>query len=270
MKKTELYRRVSSSKGRDVRINEDLCFYNPKAVHDALTTNHEVIRWLKFISNHYLPPLGKKILLLYPCSSEKPYHKSRSHKILFNTLNKLGERRKDVHLVTVSEPFGLVPEEFYEKKTKWHDWKNEWYDCPGLFEWWCNKYNQAYSKEHVDRCIELLAMHVAGFLRKAKARRCYSRIIAFVRTYTSQLKTRRDHTHKRIIERAAEIADIDVEILPDRDLISGIVKNKGRMAWDMYGVSHPMAQEYLLKYVKGVLSEKWYVKLKRLFSGLLN
>lgn len=270
MKKRELYQKVSSSKENSVRIKISLCFYNPIEVYNGLTTNNEVVRWLKFISNHYLPPHNKKILLIYPCSSEKPYHKSRSYKILSKTLNALGDKRKDVHLITISEPFGLVPEEFYGKKTEWHDWKNEWYDCPGLFEWWCDRYNQAYSKEHLDKCIELLAMHVADFLKKAKSKKCYSKIIAFVRTYTSQLKTKHDHTHRRIIERAAETANVDVEILPDQALVSKIVENKGRMAWDMYGVSHPMAQEHLLKYLKGVLNEKWYTKLKRLFFGLPN
>jgi hypothetical protein len=44
-------------------------------------------------------------------------------------------------------------EELYEKKTTW-------YDCPGLFEWWCNKYNQPYSKEDVDSSIDILAADI--------------------------------------------------------------------------------------------------------------
>jgi archaeosine synthase len=170
--------------------------------------------------------------------------------------------------MTISEPFGLVPEEFYEKKSEWHNWENDWYDCPGLFEWWCNKYDQPYSKEYVDKTIECLAKYVSRFLLKVESKKCYSRMIAFVRTYTSQLEIRKDHTHRRIIEKAAQIAHVNVEILPDKDLVLEIVENSGRMAWDMYGVAHPMAQEYLLKYLKGVLNEKWYTKLKHLFYGL--
>ena len=270
MDKREIYRKVSSTKGKGVDIKRSLCFYDPKDVYNALTTNSEVVRWLKFISNHYLPPSDKKIMLVYPCSNKKPYHKSRSYKILSKTLEALGDKNKYVHLVTISEPFGLVPEEYYEKKTRWHDWKNEWYDCPGLFEWWCNKYNQNFSKEYLDKCIEILAIHIANFFKKADSRNCYSKIVAFVRTYTSQLKEKDDHTHRRIIERAAQIAKVSVEILPDKKLVSKIVKESGRMAWDMYGVAHPLAQGYLLEYLKGVLNEKWYTKLKRLFSGLLN
>jgi len=262
MKREQIYKTVSSKKGKNVTIRPDLCFYNPEEVYNALIQNHEIIEWLNFIANHYSPPT-RKILLIYPCSNEKPYHRSRSYKRLFKTLSRLGDERKNIHLVSISEPFGLVPEEFYEKK-------ETWYDCPGLFEWWCNKYNQPYSKEYVDKSIERLATYIAEFLKKAKSRNSYSRMIAFVRTYTSQLERKDDHTHRRIIEKAAQIANVNVGILPDSRLVSGIVRKSGRIAWDMYGVSHPMAQEHLLKYLKGVLNEKWYMKLKRLFYGLPN
>ena len=253
MNKNRLYLQISSKKGKGVKVKESLCFYNPKEVYEALTTNNNVVKWLKFISNHYYPPSNKKILLLYPCSCEKPYQKSRSYKTLAKTLDRLGNRRKKIHLITISEPFGLVPEEFYGEKTRWHDWENEWYDCPGLFKWWCDKYSQEYSKMYVNRCIKLLAMYVAEFLRKVELGKVYLEIVAFVRTYTSQLRIRNDHTHRRVIKRASEIAGVDVKILPDQTLVSEIVESKGRMAWDMHGVSHPMAQQYLLRYLKGIL-----------------
>jgi archaeosine synthase len=254
-KKRELYKKISSRKGKGVKIKPNLCFYNPEEVYRALTQNRDVVKWLNFISNHYLPPKNKKVLLIFPCSTEKPYHKSRSYKILFKTLEALGKQREAVHLVTISEPFGLVPEEFYESKNEWHDWKNEWYDCPGLFKWWCDKYNQPYSYDYVDKCIEYLAGHVARFLLKVKSKKCYSKIIAFIRTCTSKLETKNDHTHRRIIERAAEISKVHVEILPKSSVVSKIVRINGRMAWDMYGVAHPLAQEYLLQYLKGVLDD---------------
>jgi archaeosine synthase len=237
-----------------MKIVPSLCFYNPKEVYIALLKNKEVKRWLTFISNHYTPPPAK-ILLIYPCSSQKPYHESRSYKILFNTLARLGERRKYVHVLTISEPFGIVPEEFYGKRTKWHDWKNRWYDCPGLFEWWCRRHNQPYSKEYLEKSINLLAYYVAKFFEKLKKEDDCPKIVAFVRTYSSRLKIRDDHTHRRIIEKAAKIANLDVEILPSKELVSRIVSAHGRLAWDMYGVAHPLAQEYLLQYLKGVLDD---------------
>ena len=269
MNKKELYEKFSSNKGDGVTIKPELCFYNPKEVYTALTKNKDIIKWLNFISNHYLPP-KKNVLLIYPCSSKKPYYRSRSYKSLQKTLDTLDNKRSQIHLMTVSEPFGLVPEEFYYQENKWHNWKNEWYDCPGLFEWWCNKNNMPYSKEYVDKSIDCLATYVAGFLKKAKSNKAYSRMIAFVRTYSSRLEARDDHTHRRIIERATQIANVNVDILPKKDLISEIVEKRGRLAWDMYGVAHPIAQEFLLHYLDGVLNEKWYTKLIRLFSGSVN
>jgi archaeosine synthase len=254
--RTGLYKGISSRKGMGVTIKRNLCFYNPREVYKAVTQEPCVIQWLNFISNHYLPPPNKTILLIFPCSNQKPYHKSRSYRMLSETLATLGRKRSKIHLMTISEPFGLVPEEFYEKKSKWHDWQNDWYDCPGLFKWWCNKHNQPYSQKHVDKTIDHLADCVAEFLLKAKSKNRYSKIIAFVRTYTSGLTIKKDHTHRRIIEKAAEIAKVDVQILPDKRLVSRIVKTRGRMAWDMYGVAHPIAQDYLKRHLKGILDEK--------------
>lgn len=252
MKREEIYKKISMKRAKGITIKRSLCFYNPHEVYIALTKNVEVKKWLRFVSNHYTPPKAK-IFLIYPCSAEKPYYKSRSYKQLYKTLSKLGELRKHIHIATISEPFGLIPEEFYGKKSKWHDWKNSWYDCPGLFEWWCNKYNQIYSKEELEKCIQILASHLANFFIKIKAKKSYLKIIAFIRTYSSQLKVKDDYTHRRIIESAAQMANIQVDILPPKRVVAKIVSKKGRLAWDMQGVAHPMAQEYLLNYLKAVL-----------------
>jgi archaeosine synthase len=150
--------------------------------------------------------------------------------------------------MTISEPFGLVPEEFYGGE-------NLDYECPGLFEWWCKRNGQTYSKERLDNCIEILVKYTAELFRRVHREGCYSKIVAFVRTYTSQLKRRDDHTHRRIIERAAQMAGIKVDILPSKRLVSKIVKERGQFAWDMYGVAHPIAQNYLLNYLRRVLDD---------------
>ena len=253
MRRDEIYKKVSLRHANGVKIKRSLCFYNPEEVYKALTSNTEVRRWLEFISDHYIPARAK-ILLIYPCSAEKPYHKSRSYTKLFNTLSKLGEKRKEVHLVTISEPFCLIPEEFYGKKSEWHDWENSWYDCPGLFEWWCRKYSQPYSKDYLEKCIQILAMYAAKFFMKAN--HCYSRIVVFVRTFSSGLEVKDDHTHRRIIELAANIAKVHVELLPPKHVVAEIVSKEGRLAWDMYGISHSIAQDYLLKYLKQVLENE--------------
>jgi archaeosine synthase len=252
MNRHEIYLTVSLKHAKGVDINPTLCFYNPYEVYMALTRNREVRRWLRFIANQYAPPKAN-ILLMYPCSADKPYYKSRSYKTLFKTLSKLGEKRNEIHLATISEPFGLVPEEFYGVKTPWHDWSRSWYDCPGLFEWWCRKYGQPYSKEYLEKSIQILASYVAKFFTRAKALGSYSRVIAFIRTFSSKLEVKETHTHRRIVELAARIAGIEVDLLPPKEVVAEIVSKKGRLAWDVYGVSHPIAQDYLLNYLKEVL-----------------
>ena len=231
-------------------VNPALCFLNPKEVHQALVNNSEVKKWLDFISNHYTPPT-RKILLIYPCSKEKPYYNSRSYKKLFKTLQALGDLRKEVHLVTISEPFGIVPEEFYGKKCEWHDWEASWYECPGLMPWWCNKYGQTYSVEIANECINILADYVAKFLIKAKCK--YSHIIAFVRSFTSNLHITDGLVHRKILERASYRAAVPIKVLPPREIVSEIVEKSGRYGWDMQGVAHPIAQNYLLRYLRGLL-----------------
>lgn len=253
IKREGLYQ-LSCKKAVNVKIKKSLCFYNPLEVYKGLKYNKEIRTWLKFISNHYIPKQSK-VLLFYPCATVKPHNLSRSYRILFNTLSKLGPYRNEIHIVTISEPFGLIPEEFYGKKTKWFNWEKYWYDCPGLFEWFCNKYKQPFSVEYLDKSIEILAQVVAEFLKKVEKNECYEKIIAFIRPYSSNLKKKRDHTHRRIIERASKLSGVNVEILPSKEIISKIVELHGRFAWDMYGVAHPAAQEFLLNYLREIFNE---------------
>lgn len=254
MERNDIYNKISIKRAKGVEIKHNLCFYNPQEVYKALTSCSEVKRWLEFISNHYDPPTAK-VFLFYPCSADKPYYKSRSYKILYNTLSRLGKKRKEVYVITISEPFGLIPQEFYYSRNDWHDWETFWYDCPGLFEWWCKKYGQPYSREYLEKCIELLASYVAKFLTKLKNKNRHSKIIAFVRTFSSSLNIKHDHTHRRIIEIAMNIANVKVNLLPPKRVVAKIVSDKGRLAWDMYGVAHPLAQNYLLHRLKVILSD---------------
>ena len=143
-------------------------------------------------------------------------------------------------MITVSEPFGLVPEEF-------HDKSQIWYDCPGLFEWWVKKHKLPYSDEYLEKCIDLLATYVAKFLVRTQEH--YESRFAFIRTCSSSLKRKKDHTHARILERAADISGISIELLPRRDWVAEVVGSRGKFAWDMYGVAHPLAQEFLFDFL---------------------
>lgn len=229
-----------------VRIKPALCLYNPEEVYRALNKNKEIVSWLDYIAKDYRPE-PKQILLIYPCSADKPYTISRSYKRLFGTLDSLGEIRNNIHLMSISEPFALVPEEFYDKSTPAMDWSKFWYDCPGLFRWWCRSNGQPYSKEFLEKSIDILSTCVANFLGRVP--NTYQHIVALVRTFSSSLQQKDDHTHRRIIEIAANKANVSVDILPSRQIVRRLVSQRGRFSWDMLGVSHPIVQQYLARYL---------------------
>ncbi|MFQ6044684.1 MAG: DUF5591 domain-containing protein, partial [Candidatus Poribacteria bacterium] len=65
------------------------------------------------IPEDYRPPEGKQVLLIIPCSAEKPYSRSRTHRILMDRLlGAFGMKVNLIHKVTLSGLYGPVPEEF--------------------------------------------------------------------------------------------------------------------------------------------------------------
>ncbi len=234
MSKQQLFDQVSSKIGKGVKIKKSLCFYNPKQVYTGLKNNSDIENWQKFMMTKYKPE-KKDTLLIFPCSTVKPYNESRSYKQLYNYLDMLNGNRKKIQVMTISEPFGLVPEEYYEKF--------QWYDCPGLFEWWCKKYGQEFDEEYLDKSLDLLSDNIGKFLKKMKQKKVYRHMIGFVRTYSSNLEQKIDHTHRRMLEMASEKFALDLEILPEKKQVRSLVNKRGSFAWDMYGVAH----SYMLK-----------------------
>ncbi|WP_141727773.1 tRNA-guanine transglycosylase [Thermogemmatispora onikobensis] len=65
------------------------------------------------VSNGYAPPVDKRLLLVLPCSGEKPYSQSRTHRYVRERLQAaLGEQLHGIHWVTLSGLYGPVPEEW--------------------------------------------------------------------------------------------------------------------------------------------------------------
>lgn len=65
------------------------------------------------LAREYGPPEEKDILLIVPCSQQKPYSDSRTHSVL---TKKLGRHRDTIHKVTISGMYGPVPEEYEEEQ----------------------------------------------------------------------------------------------------------------------------------------------------------
>ena len=88
----------------------------------------EMVRFRARLLERYRPPPSKSVLLLVPCSRTKPYRRSRSHRRFLSVLE--GRRAAErVHVVSVSSPIGLVPQELEDVPPARH------YDIPVTGVW---------------------------------------------------------------------------------------------------------------------------------------
>ncbi len=88
----------------------------------------EMVRFRERFLERYRPPPSKTVLLLVPCSKTKPYRRSRSHRRFALALEGLKAVER-VHVVSVSSPIGLVPQELEDV------YPARQYDIPVTGEW---------------------------------------------------------------------------------------------------------------------------------------
>ena len=102
-------------------------------------------------------------------------------------------------------------------------------------------------------------------LKRAVTSFGYQKIVGFVRTFSSALDVKKDHTHRRILEQASHKFNINIDLIPTSATINKIIKTRGPFAWDMYGPTHPLAQESLTQYLRKMTWRKFL----RHFFGLV-
>ncbi len=88
----------------------------------------DILRYVRRIAAQYVPPAGMKIALLVPCSRRKPYFRSKSHRI-FRDAVMSSQSATAVHMLTVTSPIGIVPEELETVYPAAH------YDIPVTGQW---------------------------------------------------------------------------------------------------------------------------------------
>lgn len=132
-------------------LNPNLFLPDPKDVLASLE-RAPVKDWLEFIAQEHLAP-PHRILLFTPCTPRKPYDPPRDQ--LHAKLLEL-EQRYDLYLVSVSEPLGLEPREFWS-----FSWRgiNLIYDAP--FFPWIQSYGYRWDWEIASKVWEKLS-RVAG------------------------------------------------------------------------------------------------------------
>ena len=92
----------------------------------------DIARYQKVLSERYVVPSHKKVLLLLPCSAKKPYHTSKTHKLFASAIHTASHYTL-VHEVIVTSPLGIVPRELdamYPANS---------YDIPVTGEWKCEE-----------------------------------------------------------------------------------------------------------------------------------
>lgn len=219
---------------------DDIDLRTPTETLTAMRRDSRIRQWLAYVDELYEPPAEKDILLLYPCASTKPFCEAPSYKALERTLDEFDDEERDrVHVVTVSEPFALIPYEFQDGLT----WT---YDCPGLFEWWCSTNDEPFCARTQRQALQHLGNKIGGFLRRATNEGWYEEHVAFIRSYTGELNTSSDQTHRRMLEVAVDGSDAMVDVQPSKAVLGGLVADSdGQMAWQMQGVAHTEIQDAL-------------------------
>ena len=74
-------------------------------------TRSVVTNFQNRVSSDY-NPRSPSLFLLIPCSARKPYFLSQSYKAIYHTLSRtLKKKQKDICVLTITSPLGVVPEE---------------------------------------------------------------------------------------------------------------------------------------------------------------
>lgn len=229
---------------------DEMELLNPIDTLDVLRDPASDVRnWLSFIEQQYEPPDHVDVLLLYPCAAEKPMPNSKTYSALSKTMAQYSDAaQRRVHVVTVSEPMGLIPYEYQDADDP------QWlYDNPGLFEWWVKNNDHEWNTQAQQQCLRILGEHIAGFLERALENDWYDTHIACVRHMTAEANESSDQTHRQMLETAEAITDIDLTWLPTEDIVTSITEERGSMAWQMTGVAHEVVQAELAEHLDQAL-----------------
>jgi 7-cyano-7-deazaguanine tRNA-ribosyltransferase len=74
----------------------------------------EVVHYRKRLTERYRPPAGVSVLVLFPQTKMKPFHRADEFKDAYKVINRVGEGADKVHVCFYCAPFGVVPLELDE------------------------------------------------------------------------------------------------------------------------------------------------------------
>ncbi|MDB9314987.1 tRNA-guanine transglycosylase [Spirulina sp. CS-785/01] len=98
------------------RLSRKIVFFPEK---QELSSSESLVSYkykpdsFNILREEFTPKVNQKILLILPCSGEKPYSNSRSHRLIHDRLEQsIGKNSQLIHKVTLSGLYGPVPEEY--------------------------------------------------------------------------------------------------------------------------------------------------------------
>ncbi len=74
----------------------------------------EIVHYRKRLTERYTPPAEARVLVLFPQTKTKPFHRTEEFKDTNKIINRLGEDASKVHVCFYVAPFGVVPLELDE------------------------------------------------------------------------------------------------------------------------------------------------------------
>ncbi len=207
---------LAQSLKRNPLLDSEMVAYTPGETL-VLLKKPEVILWHKNIVNFSVPDKHKQIILV-PCAKTKPWDKEHSkrsvsyrsyHEIL--DLSVKGEI-PPVYFVTISEPLGVVPQDFWASFPQ--------YDNPGLFKEdylrtgmykndWIEKFGVRrqlpFDKNAYQESINILGHIISKFLRNNYRGR---KILSFVDSLDGTTTTHSDMLNVALQELDGEKVDL--------------------------------------------------------------
>jgi hypothetical protein len=190
-------------------LDTNLTAYTPGETWKLL--QHPIIRKWHQEMSRFKVPAGTKAIVFVPCAKTKPWKgPAISKSKLYTAYNQLLKEEKDLYFVTISEPLGVVPHEYWDSFPQ--------YDNPGLFrddalrsgmmteEWSFSPFKQKYiipfDEKLRQKSIEYLGAIIGAFLTTNQN----VRMLSFVDNVNGDLST-----HTQMLKRAKEITGLEID-----------------------------------------------------------
>ncbi len=214
----------------------------------ALVDHPAVLAFSRWVAENYIPPEGADCALFLPCSAQKPYSASRTHRAVAREIERLPQKRaRQVHILTLSEPLGIVPHEMenlYPADS--YDLTLSSWLTPSDFS------NRALLSRREDKsrparvrvpltsedraAMNLIAERVGRFLVKTNAH--YQTRIGYVRG-----------TQKWLLKRGARLAGVGLQFPLDDPEFGPTRVSMGVANWALNGLRAPESLKQLVKVI---------------------